>query len=87
MFTSLDAAGLLDCLSQIPPLVLQAVVLLQEQRRTTNGSWFPTVPPGCVAEAAQELIAYTRSCVALTDRLQYLPPVMIPDLEIPTWPL
>jgi len=87
MFTSLDARGLVDCLSQIPPIELQAVELLCSLPRNPTGGWFPIVPPECVAQATQQLIAYTRSCAALLDKLKYLPPTTLPTLEIPEWPL
>lgn len=87
MFTSLDAQGLVNCLSQIPPVELQAVRLLHDARLTVSGGWFPTVPPDCIAQATQELITYTQACAALLDKLKYLAPIIIPTLEIPEWPL
>ena len=87
MFTSLDAQGLVDCLSQIPPVELEAVRLIRTLPLTSTGGWFPAVTPDCVAEAACELIAYTKACAALTDKLQYLSPVILPTLDIPEWPL
>lgn len=87
MFTSLDVHGLVDCLSHVPPVELQAVRLLQDLPPTSAGGWFPTVPPECVVEATQELIIYTKSCAALADKLKYLAPIVLPTLEIPEWPL
>ena len=87
MFTSLDVQGLVDCLSQIPPAELEAMRLLQAMPLHSAGGWFPVVPPECVADAARELIAYTKACAALTEKLKYLSPVILPTLEIPEWPL
>lgn len=87
MFTSLDVQGLVDCLSQIPPVELEAVRLLRALPPHSAGGWFPVVPPDCVADAARELIAYTKACAALTEKLKYLSPVILPTLEIPEWPL
>jgi len=87
MFTCWNAAELEDCLRQIPPVELLAVTLLREQRQYATGGWCPTVPPECVAEATQELIAYTQACAALVDRLHHLSPVTLSTLESPSWPL
>jgi len=76
-----------DCLSHVPPVELLAVRLLNERRLASAGGWFPAVPPECVTDATQELIAYTKSCAALLDKLIYLSPVVLPTLEIPEWPL
>ncbi len=75
------------CLNHVPPVELLAVRLLNERRLTSAGGWFPAVPPECVADATQELIAYTKSCAALLDKLTSLSPVVLPTLEIPEWPL
>ncbi len=87
MFTSLDAKGLVDCLSQIPPIKLQAVTMLHEMRQATIGGWFPAVPPDTIAAATSEIIAYTKACASLVGKLAYLSPVIIPGLECPQWPL
>ena len=87
MFTSLDAQGLVDCLSQIPPVELQAMRLLRELPRSSADGWFPAVPPNDVATATCELIEYIQLCAALVEKLKYLVPVTLPMLEIPEWPL
>lgn len=87
MFTSLDADGLVDCLSHVPPVELLAVRLLNERRLTAASGWFPAAPPECVGKTTQELIAYTRACAALLDKLTALSPVVLPTLEISEWPL
>ena len=87
MFTSLDAQGLVDCLSQIPPVELQAMRLLRELPRSSAGDWFPEVPPNDVATATCELIEYTQACAALIEKLKYLAPVILATLDIPEWPL
>ncbi len=88
MFTSLDVQGLVNCLSQVPPVELQAVTLLRELRCTSaTGGWFPAVQPDCVVEATRQLIDYIKSCATLLDKLKYLAPITLPMLEIPEWPL
>jgi hypothetical protein len=76
----------MDCLSQVPPVELAAMRLIRTLPLNAAGGWFPTVPPDSVAEAARELIAYTKACAALTDQLKYLSPVPLTTLEIPEWP-
>ncbi len=85
MFTSLSMDGLVDCLSQVPPIELEAVRLLHAL--PAMGGWFPTVPPDCLVAATQELITYTKDCAALLDKLTYLPPIILSTVEIPEWPL
>ena len=87
MFTSLDAQGLMDCLSQIPPVELQAMRLLRKLPRSSAGGWFPAVSPYDVATATCELIEYTQSCASLVEKLKFLTPIILPTLEIPEWPL
>jgi len=88
MFTSLDVLELVDCLSQIPPVELQAVRLLNDLRLTaTGGGWFPTVPPETVVSATREIIDYTKSCAALLEKLTSLTPITLSTVEILEWPL
>ncbi|MHB8629802.1 MAG: hypothetical protein ACYDBJ_25835 [Aggregatilineales bacterium] len=88
MFTSLDVQGLVDCLSHIPPVKLQAVTLLREARQiAATGGALPAVSPDSIAAAATEVIAYTKACAALISKLAYLSPVILPGLECPAWPL
>ena len=86
MFTSLDVLDLVDCLSQIPPVELQAVKLLNDLRLTTLGGWFPTVPSDAVVSATREIIDYTKSCAALNEKLTSLAPVTLSTVEILEWP-
>ena len=88
MFTGLDAQGLVDCLRQVAPVELQAVMLLREVRYSaaTDGV-LPAVPPEVVAAATTELITYTKACAALIRNLAYLSPVVLSGLECPAWPL
>lgn len=79
---------LADCLSQLPPVELQAVTLLRDARQMAEtGDVLPTVPPDQIAAATTELIAYTKACAALLRNLAYLTPVILPNLECPSWPL
>ena len=88
MFTGLDVKGLVDCLSQLSPVELQAVTLLREVRQmAAAGGALPAVPPDTLAAAASELIGYTKACAALIGKLAYLSPVILPELECPAWPL
>jgi hypothetical protein len=87
MFTSLDSIQLMDCLSQIPPVELQAVKLLNDLRLTATSGWFPTVPPETVVSATREIIDYTKSCAVLLEKLTSLAPVTLSTVEILEWPL
>ena len=87
MFTSLNVLELVDCLSQIPPVELQAVKLLNDLRLNATGGWFPTVPPDAVVSATREIIDYTKSCAALLEKLTSLAPVTLSTVEILEWPL
>ena len=87
MFTSLDSIQLVDCLSQIPPVELQAVTLLNDLRFTMTGGWFPTVLPEVAVSATREIIDYTKSCAALLEKLTSLAPVTLSTVEILEWPL
>ncbi len=87
MFTSLDSIQLVDCLSQILPVELQAVRLLNDLRLTAMSGWFPTVPSEMVVSATREIIDYTKSCAALLDKLTSLAPVTLSTVEILEWPL
>ena len=83
-----DVQRFIDCLSQIPPVELQAVTLLREARQmAAMGGTFPAVLPDTLAAATTELIAYTKACAALIGKLAYLSPVILPELECPAWPL
>jgi len=82
-----DSIQLVDCLSQIPPVELQAVRLLNDLRLTATGGWFPTVPPETVVSATREIIDYTKSCAALLEKLTSLAPVTLSTVEILEWPL
>jgi hypothetical protein len=82
-----DVFDLVDCLSQIPPVELQAVKLLNDLRLTTLGGWFPTVPPESVVNTTREIIDYTKLCAALLEKLTSLAPVILSTVEILEWPL
>ena len=82
-----DVCDLLDCLSQISPVELQAVRLLNDLRLTAMGGWFPTVPPETVVNATREIIDYTKLCAALLEKLASLAPVTLSTVEILEWPL
>jgi len=81
-----DLSELVDGLSQLPPVTLEALRLLDEQRLMFGG-WYPTVSLEVAVSATQELIAYLKDCAALADRLKALTPIILPTLEIPSWPL
>ncbi|MHB8624565.1 MAG: hypothetical protein ACYDBJ_20790 [Aggregatilineales bacterium] len=88
MFTSLGIQGLVGCLGRIPPVELQAIALLREARQNAEtGGGLSVVLPDTIAAATSEIISYTKTCAALISKLAYLPPVILPGLECPTWPL
>ncbi len=83
MFRSLDVQDLVDCLSQIPPVELEALRLMRALPVSPTGGWFPAVSPDGIADAARERIAYTKACAALADTPNALSPVILPTLDIP----
>ncbi len=88
MFTNLELNGFVDCLRQIPPVNLQAVSLLYEARQNVlTGGGSLAVPSDRVATATTELINYTMTCAALLNKLKYLTPIILTELECPAWPL
>jgi len=87
MFRSLDVQDLVDCLRQIPPVELEALRLIRALPVSSTDGWFPAASPDGIAEAARELIAYTKACAVLADTLNALSPVILPALDILEWPL
>lgn len=88
MFTGLDSSGLVNCLEHVPPVELQAVVLLQaiHGHELADGT-LPTVSQKTLTSATSELIAYTKSCAVLANKLQYLTPIVLSNVECVAWPL
>ena len=83
-----QATELVNCLEHVPPVELQAVVLLQViHRHESASSALPTVSQEMLTSATSELIAYTKSCAALASKLQYLTPIVLSTVECSAWPL
>ena len=86
MFTRLDAHGLVNCLENVPPVELRAVLLLQTLHDSADGT-LPTVSQDTLASATVELIAYTKACAALLNKLAYLTPIALTNVACAAWPL
>ena len=79
MFAGLTSLDLAECLGSVVEVDLKGLELLR-QLRPLSGEWFPQVPAPVLAEATQEIIAYTRQCSLTASKLQNLPPVILSDL-------
>jgi hypothetical protein len=85
-----SAEQLVQSLSAVKPLELQAVSLLRDLRSQT-GEWFPTTldteTQSQVMAATTELIRYTQSCQDALRRLSHVQPIPLMDIRLDTFPL
>jgi len=74
---------LLECLSSITPLELQAVKLVQDIQQ--NG--FEQVSSESISSATHQLVQYVDECRELEYDLRNLAAIVLKNLECSTWPL
>jgi hypothetical protein len=80
MFTGLTATTLADILTAVEPVELKGVALLRRCRPTP---FFPAgLNPAELAEAAVEIIDYTRACEASLRRLKDLRPIPLTGVAV-----